>query len=229
MPSLFAASETAHDGGKRLHTRIGYNEVGEPEALASPQQILDDLIARADKDGWHVQNVLGSNATPPSLTRELFGSLPSLLSEDRRHDHIQFQFVKAFSRGLTDPLDFLCDCGGQALRDLLGNGPVRQRFGKDANDRGFPRSKSQHALASGPDEEWRVRSLHGPGKTIEVRDRIVGACVGQWLADKESLEDVDGLFQAAYAYTRAFECHTGLFVLAAEPSRANPKLESPLG
>src|SRR5207248_4985607 len=178
LPSPFATSQTAHDGSERFHTCIGYDEVREPEALASSQQILDDLIARADKDGWHVQNVLESDATPPSLTRELFGSPPSLLGEDWRHDHIQFQFVKAFSRGLTDPLDFLCDCSGQALRDLLGNGPVRQRFGKDANNRSFSCGKSQHALASGPDEERRVRSLHGSGETIEVRDRIVVAGEG---------------------------------------------------
>src|SRR5438067_13327610 len=57
LSSALAASETAHNRGKRFHTRIGYDEVGEPEALASSKQILDDLIARADKDGWDVQNV----------------------------------------------------------------------------------------------------------------------------------------------------------------------------
>src|SRR5260370_36638942 len=83
-------NETAHDWGKRLHTRIGNDDVGEPVLLASPQQILDDLIARANNDGWHVQNVLDSNATPPPFTRELFGSLTPLLCKDGGHVHVQF-------------------------------------------------------------------------------------------------------------------------------------------
>ena len=72
--------------------------------LVSPQQVLDDLIGSADIDRWHVQYVFSRNTTPTSLTGELFGSLAPLLGKDRRYDRVQFQFMKAFSRGLADPM-----------------------------------------------------------------------------------------------------------------------------
>src|SRR5947207_196974 len=82
---------------------------------------------------------------------------------------------------------------GQTFCDLLGNGSVRQRFGKDAHDIGFPCGKRQHPLASGPYQDRRMGPLSRFGKSIEVRDRIMVADEGEWLVGKESLEDLDGL------------------------------------
>src|SRR5947207_15992396 len=98
MQSSLTTGETTHDGSKRFHARVGNDEVGEPEPLASPQQILDDLLGSANVDRRHVQNVLDSNATPPSLARALFGSLSPPLTEPRRYHDAQFQFIKASSR-----------------------------------------------------------------------------------------------------------------------------------
>ena len=152
-----------------------------------------------------------------------------MLTEDRRYHHVQFQFVKAFTRGLTYPLDFLGQRRGQAFRDLLGNGSVRQRFGKDADDIGFPCGKRQHPFASSPHQNGRMGPLSRFGKSIEVRDRVLVAGEGEWPVGKESLEDLDGLLQAAHAHSCRFKNHPGLLVLGPEPARPNPKLESSTG
>ena len=52
---------------------------------------------------------------------------------------------------------------------------------------------------------------------------------GEWLAGKESLEDMDGLLQAAHAHSCELKNHPGLLVLGAEPARPNPKLEPSTG
>ena len=71
-----------------------------------------------------------------------------------------------------------------------------------------------------------MRTLDGPGIAIEVRDRVVVASKCQWLIGEESLKDLDGLFQAFDARPCTFESDACLFILRAEPSRSNPKLES---
>jgi hypothetical protein len=58
---------------------------------------------------------------------------------------------------------------------------------------------------------------------------IMVAGEGEWLAGKESFEDLDGLLQAAHAHSCWLKNHPGLLVLGAEPARPNPKLEPSTG
>src|SRR5579859_5595369 len=225
-PSPLSTAEPTHDRSKRFHACIGNDKIGESILLTSPLQILDYLIGSANKNGRHLQNTPDSNTTPPSFMYELFTPLSPLLREDRRYHHVQLKFIKAFNCGLTDPFNFLGNCPRQTLAYLFRDSPVRQRFGKNTHNIGFPCGKSQHSLASSSNQHWWVRPLRRFRESIEVCNRIIVTAKGQWLVGEKTLEYVNGFFQPAHPYPRRLKCHARLLVLGFEPTRSNPKLEA---
>ena len=136
--------------------------------LAQFEQVVHHLLDAADHVIPRAQNLL---RTDFERCRQFHGG-GSLGGAGVRHHSVedeqgQLELAESLARRLVHPLDSLRN--GRVVGARSRHAAIRCGLHVDPDNVGFPTRHAQQTFAATADENWWVRTLHGPGCASSAR------------------------------------------------------------
>ncbi len=222
-----AAGEFGHHRSERLDIGCTHDDVAEAPALASLEQVFDDLARRSDESKRSLRNHRGVDTHHRSDTGH--GIVRRVRDIHKKGAHVHLDGRKAISGSCVHDRDFFIDGFCCHRRNRIWSDDPCSHGSVDADDVGFSGRNRQNTLASASDENRRARCLDGFWGAVVVRDRVVVAGERERLRAHSALDDVEAFHESIDTHLGRIVRNAELFVVADHPPGSDAEFEAPIG